>query len=198
MRSLLPLHLQLAARLLRSPPPVRDDRDAPAQRVVDSTAGLSRGDLELARRAFEHEGMAHAAHRLDLIQVGALDLGVEHRALLEHRVPHPFDLDVDAELLAAHDDTCLVRIDDRSADDLERRLVFQDDRLGIRYRLPRRTVGELAIGERATARRVMHDALGGRAFARRAPPSAAPPRPINMRRPAAPALRNGSQLAGVE
>ena len=39
------------------------------------------------RSAFDDERMAHAGHRLHIVEVRGRGLAAEHRTLLEHRVP---------------------------------------------------------------------------------------------------------------
>ena len=47
--------------------------------------------------SLDDEGVLHAGHRLDLIDVRGRDLGREHRRLLIHGPQHPGHGEVDAE-----------------------------------------------------------------------------------------------------
>ena len=164
--SLIPLHPERIAGLLRAPPRIGDDGDTAAQPVVDAGAGLARRCLELPLCPREHEDIAHAAQRLDLIHIGTLHRGVEDGALLEHRVAHSRNFDVDSKLLTTHDDPCLVGIDNRVADDFERRRVFQCHRLESGDLEFRGVLRQLAVSQRPAGGRVTHDALRNRALGR--------------------------------
>ncbi len=58
-----------------------------------------------ARCPLDDEGVPHAGHRLDRIEIGARHLAAEHRTLLEHGVEHARQRHVDAEERLAPDDS---------------------------------------------------------------------------------------------
>ena len=150
-RPLVPLDLQLAARRLGGPPVIRDDRDAAMQ-------------AEHLVRAFDHEGLAHARQRANLVQVGRLDLAGKDRALLVRRPQHPRQREIDAEQRLARDDERVVHAADRRADDavLGGGLHRNGLQVGHRHRGERRRQG--SVPEGAVGRRVTHSAVRGRAL----------------------------------
>src|SRR6267142_6426303 len=108
--------------------------------------------------------MADAGHGMNLVDIGALDLRVKYRTLLEYRILHAGDFDVDAELLPTLNDPGFVGVNRRRADDLESRLVLQHDRAQIRHRQSGGTRGELAVLERTAAGAMRHRTIRCGAF----------------------------------
>ena len=90
--------LSCLARLLRLPPGVGHDRDARFHARLPWRVG--RG----SDAAIDHQDMAHAGQRLDLIDVGGLHLAGKHGGLFNARVQHSGQLDIDAEDRLAGDD----------------------------------------------------------------------------------------------
>src|ERR1700689_3268842 len=98
------------------PPSIGDDGDTAAQAIIDSQSRRSRWDLHGARRTLQHKRMTDARHRLDFIQIGTLNHGVEHWTLLIHGILHARDFDINAKLLGALPNPRFVGIDARFSD----------------------------------------------------------------------------------
>ena len=150
----VPLYLQVAARFFRTPPAVGNDRHA----------GHQPGEVAAA---FHYEGMAHARHFAQRIEIGARHLAAEHRAFLEYGMQHARHHGIDAEqrLALHHLGAVVARLG--MTDDLVVLRILQLETVEIGQRLPGGRGGERAVGERAAAGGVAHMAVGGGAFAHR-------------------------------
>ena len=142
---------ELPPGALRHPPAVGHDRNAAQQP----------GQIA---PALDHESIADAGERLDLIDVGRGHLAAEDRALGEHGVPHARDLDVDAEERPARQDARIVDAGDRRADDGEFLGILEPDGLQVGRGNGRRLGDELAVTQLPAARLVEDGGGGGGAL----------------------------------
>ena len=129
-----PAHAESAARGLRMPGGVGEDRDA-GHEAIEGGAPL------------EDEDLLDPGRILHLIEVRARDLRAEDRGLLVDGVQHPWDGDIDREDRCAADDLRVVDVRGRAPDDAEVFGILERDRGRIGDREGGCGRGECAVGE---------------------------------------------------
>ena len=133
-RPFVPGDLQRIARRLRLPVAVGHDRHAARK-------------IRVRPLRLDHERMAYARHRLQLIDVGAGHAAAEHRALLVDRPEHAGHREVDAEHRLAGDDLLHAHRGHRRTDDAVVLRIFQSHRARIGHRQRGRRRRQLAVAE---------------------------------------------------